>query len=433
VKGKRSEARKGPRDVVLDGRVRDVTDAGDAVIETEQGIVMARGALPGERVRVRVSEARGGVLRGALLGISSASPDRIEPQCGLSERCGGCPLMALALGAQRALKLDRVRRALVGVCAAGVVMQLEDLGAPFGYRRRARFAWKQVGRSVVLGYHAHGSRQLIDVAACPVLEPALAQALSAVRSALIPRLTGSGEIELSALDSDHVFASVHSDAALTAESYRAAETLACTPPVVSVALRVNDGAPARFGNVVGSAVGLDGAPLLAPVEGFSQVNAAVNARLGELVLELAAAHGVHVLELYAGQGNFSIGLAAQAESLIAVESNQASASACRDNLRVRQYARARVIASDVATARLPDRCDVIVLDPPRGGAPELAALAARSHAQRVVYVSCHMTTLGRDLRALHAVGFEADRIHALDMFPQTAHVEAVVRMRRSAS
>jgi 23S rRNA (uracil1939-C5)-methyltransferase len=50
-----------------------------------------------------------------------------------------------------------------------------------------------------------------------------------------------------------------------------------------------------------------------------------------------------------------------------------------------------------------------------------------------VYVSCHMTTLNRDLRALHAAGFSADRVHAVDMFPQTAHVEAVVRMRRSAS
>jgi 23S rRNA (uracil1939-C5)-methyltransferase len=433
VKAKRSESRKGPRDVVLEGRVRDVSDAGDSVIETEQGIVMARGALPGEQVRVRVTDSRRGVLRGAVLGISSASPDRIEPQCGLSERCGGCPLMALTLDAQRALKLERVRRALVGVCAAGVVTQLEERGAPFGYRRRARFAWKQVGRSVVLGYHAHGSRQLIDVAACPVLEPALAQALLAVRSVLIPLLTGSGEIELSALDSDHVFASVRCDAVLPPESYRAAETLACTPPVVSVALRMNDGAPARFGSIVGSARGLDGAPLLTPAEGFSQVNAAVNTRLGELVLELAEAPGARVLELYAGQGNFSIGLAAQAESLIAVESNQASASACRDNLRARGYERARVIASDVATARVPDRCDVIVLDPPRGGAPELAGLAVRTRAQRVVYVSCHMTTLARDLRALHAVGFEADRVHALDMFPQTAHVEAVVRMRRVTS
>jgi 23S rRNA (uracil1939-C5)-methyltransferase len=163
------------------------------------------------------------------------------------------------------------------------------------------------------------------------------------------------------------------------------------------------------------------------------VNGAVNARLRQLVFELADARAARVLELYAGQGNFTLGLAEHAESLIAIESHRASADACRDSLRAHHYEHARVIAADVAAARLPERCDVIVLDPPRAGAPELAQLAARTRARTIVYVSCHMTTLGRDLRALHAVGFEADRVHALDMFPQTAHVEAVVRMRRIVS
>jgi 23S rRNA (uracil1939-C5)-methyltransferase len=412
---------------VLEGRVRDVTDAGDAVVETERGIVMARGALPDERVRVRIDAARGGVLRGAVLAVLSPSPDRIQPDCVLSERCGGCPLMSLALGAQRRLKLERVERAVSGLFGQPTAIQLEELGPAFGYRRRARFAFKQISRSVVLGYRAHASQQLIDVAQCPVLDPALAEALLGVRSLLVPVLAGAGEIELSTLEPGQVYVSVRAAAALPAESYRAAEALAARAPVVSVALRVADGAPARFGQAA-----LD-ATQSAAGDGFSQVNATVNARLQELVFELAETRAARVLELYAGQGNFTLGLAQHAESLIAVESNPASANACRERLRAHHCLQARVIASDVANARLPDRCDVIVLDPPRAGAAELAGLAVRARAQTVVYVSCHMTTLGRDLRALHAAGFVADRVHALDMFPQTAHIEAVVRMRRIAS
>jgi 23S rRNA (uracil1939-C5)-methyltransferase len=92
-----------------------------------------------------------------------------------------------------------------------------------------------------------------------------------------------------------------------------------------------------------------------------------------------------------------------------------------------------VIASDVRVLQLKDRFDVVVLDPPRGGCPNLLALVKAARPQRVVYVSCHMTTLSRDLRALHAEGFVADRAHALDMFPQTGHVEAVVRMVRATT
>jgi 23S rRNA (uracil1939-C5)-methyltransferase len=432
VKSKRAQATDG---VALSGLVRDVTDAGDAVVETEErGIVMMRGGLPGERVRVRVEETRRGVARGVLLALLTPSPDRIASPCALSERCGGCPLSSLQLPAQHALKLERVRRAVAGLCAPGVDPDMASPGAALAYRRRARFRFQRVGANVQLGYFAHGSHTLIDVDACPVLEPSLDRALQQLRAVLAPALTGSGEIEVSAFAAERVVANVRCESAAPPTAYRAAEALAARAPFAGVSLSVSDGAAARFGEVTGSAaVGLDGAPVHAPSQGFSQVHAAANERLGSLVVELAESNGARVLELYAGHGNFTVVLAQHAQSLVAVEGNPASAAACRDNLRAREYTAARVIAADVAAARLPERCDVIVLDPPRAGAPPLAGIVTKTRAERVVYVSCHMTTLQRDLRALHAAGYVADRVHAIDMFPQTAHVEAVVRMRRGAS
>jgi 23S rRNA (uracil1939-C5)-methyltransferase len=432
VKGKRAHTTDS---VALSGLVRDVTDAGDAVVETEErGIVMMRGALPGERVRVRVEETRRGVARGVLLALLTPSPDRIESPCALSERCGGCPLISLQLPAQHALKLERVRRAVAGLCAPAVDPDMASPGAAFAYRRRARFRYQRVGNGVVLGYFAHGSHRLIDVDACPVLEPSLDRALRELREVLAPTLTGSGEIEVAALAGDRVVAHVRCESAAPSAAYRAAEALAARASFAGVSLSVAEGAAARFGEATHSAaVGLDGAPVHAPSEGFSQVHAAANERLGSLVLELAESAGARVVELYAGHGNFTVLLAQHAQSLVAVEGNPASAAACRDNLRARDYSAARVIAADVAAARLPERCDVIVLDPPRAGAPQLASIVAKTQPERVVYVSCHMTTLSRDLRALYAAGYVADRVHAIDMFPQTAHVEAVVRMRRGAS
>lgn len=417
--------------VTLEGRVRDVTDGGECVVETERGIVMTHGALPGERVALRVNDKRGGVARGTLLSVLTPAPERVAPACGIAVRCGGCPLMSLDLDAQRALKLQHVERALAKVRDENLQLELEAGASALGYRRRARFAFR-AKRGAVLGYHAHASRELIDVERCPVLEPALEAALALVRAELLPRLAGDGEIELSSLDATQVSMSVSCSANLPPETYRAAEALAQRAPIVAVSLRVGDLAPARFGDLPALVSASDGRPLTAPPHGFAQVNAGVNALLVQRVLELAEPAGARVLELYAGHGNFTIALATQASELLAVEGDAAAADACRENLRSRGFARASVRASDVGQLQLKARYDVIVLDPPRAGCAKLAALASEARPERIVYVSCHMTTLSRDLQALHALGYRADRALALDMFPQTGHVEAVVRVRRHA-
>ncbi|MEY4514966.1 MAG: hypothetical protein RLZZ450_7088 [Pseudomonadota bacterium] len=421
------------RSAVLEGHVRDVTDAGDSVVETEQGIVLVTGGLPGERVRVRTEQARAGVLRGDLLAVLTPASDRIEPVCRITERCGGCPVMSLQLESQWQLKKRRVERAVEGLCADGVSVQLEAAGEPVGYRRRARMAFRRVGQGLVLGYHAHGSRQLVDVEQCPVLTPELDAALAHVRTLLGPLLMGVGVLELDGLSAERVAVSISCESAQSAEAYRAAEQLASTTPIAVVALRVGEGAPALFGDQSTPQLARDGLPITVPRHGFSQVNAAVNTRLAQRVLELAEPQAARVLELYAGHGNFTLELAAHAAQLLAVEADERAVEACRQNLRVREQKQARVLMADVRQFNVRERFDVLVLDPPRGGCPALATLAQQTRPARVVYISCHMTTLQRDLRALHAAGYVADRVHALDMFPQTGHVEAIVRMRRVVS
>jgi 23S rRNA (uracil1939-C5)-methyltransferase len=136
-----------------------------------------------------------------------------------------------------------------------------------------------------------------------------------------------------------------------------------------------------------------------------------------------------VLELFAGHGNFSVALAAQASELRAVESDQQAAEACRQNLRERKLGHARVVCDDAARgAQGRTHVDVVVLDPPRTGArAALSAIVAR-RPKRIVYVSCDGATLRRDLGELAASGYRVDAAAAFDMFPQTSHLEAVVRL-----
>jgi 23S rRNA (uracil1939-C5)-methyltransferase len=414
---------------VLEGRVRDVVDSGESVIETDAGVVLVHGGLPGERVRVRSEGQRQGAMRGSLLEVLEASASRIEPPCPLAAQCGGCPLMALELEAQRALKAQRLSRALANAGAPeGFPVAIETVGPPLGYRSRARLAFRKLAQRSLIGYREHAGPQRVDVDQCLVLEPALAAALAQVRERLGPKLEGSGEIELALRDDAQVVIHISCEAPVRPAMYGAAEDLARQAPIAGVTLRIADGAPARFGDLERALHASDGGALHAPATAFAQANSAVNRRLAELVTELAEPADARVIELYAGHGNFSVSLASRSRALWAVEGDTAAAEACRKNFADRGFSHARVLSQDVSQLKLDERADVLVLDPPRAGAKALAEITRRVRATRVVYVSCHMTTLARDLKALAPLGYVVDRAHMLDMFPHTAHVEAVVRL-----
>lgn len=412
---------------VVVGRVRDLVDSGESVVETELGVVLVRGGLPGEQVRVRAEAARQGVRHGQLVEVLTASSARVEPACAVVDRCGGCPMMRLDLTAQRELKRERVLRALRSG-GFDCEVALEPVGEGLGYRRRARLAFRRTAQRCLIGYRQGSGHQLVDVDDCPVLDRALNAALGQIRGQLAGALEGSGTLTLDSDDSGRVVVQLICDQPVGPAVYRAAEALASVAPICGVSLRVGTGAPASFADAQVRARASDARPLRAP--GFSQANAEVNRRLSELVVELAQPSGARVLELYAGHGNFSVELAGSAAAFWAVEGDRAAAEACRENLAARGLSHARVLAQDVATLSLRERVDVVVLDPPRAGAKPLAALVERARAQRVVYVSCHMTTLARDLKALAPLGFRAERAHALDMFPQTAHIEAIVLLKK---
>jgi 23S rRNA (uracil1939-C5)-methyltransferase len=416
------------------GVVRDVTQEGASVVETARGLLFVHGGLPGEEVSVRVGHKRGGVLWGELQRVLVASPARIDAPCELASRCGGCPLMTLAADAQQALKLEHVQRALRDVSAETLELQLRTVGPALGYRRRVRLAFRKTAQAALLGHRQSGSHRIVDAERCVVLDPALGRALELVRRELLSLLDGSGELELVKHEPDAALITISCDQPARPQAYRAAQALSGEPGIAGVALRVQDGVPASFGATQQTSLAADGLPLSAPARSFAQANAAVNAELCSLVSELAEPSGAHVIELYAGHGNFTVNLARTASALEAFELDAQAADACRENLRARGLEKARVHTADAAQLAPGDRnlrkADVIVVDPPRGGAPGLAALAARTSPARIVYVSCHMTTLARDLRALALLGYRADRAYALDMFPQTAHVEAVVRLQR---
>ncbi|MGB8330525.1 MAG: methyltransferase domain-containing protein, partial [Polyangiales bacterium] len=212
--------------------------------------------------------------------------------------------------------------------------------------------------------------------------------------------------------------------------FEACEALCKRPVIAGVALRTGDaGHAATWGQTTMTIRVAEGETLKGPSSAFAQANDGVNAKLTAAVVELAAPAGLRVLELYCGIGNFTVGLAAGAKSLVAIEQDPGAVEACRANLK-RRGLDARVTLGD---ANRPPRgqYDVVVLDPPRQGARELFELGkVLPGPKRVVYVSCDTATLARDLRLAAGKGYRIDRLIGFDMFPQTAHLESVVRLVR---
>jgi 23S rRNA (uracil1939-C5)-methyltransferase len=387
------------------GRQRDPPDAATAADGRATFVPLA---APGERVRARIVRAKDRVAWAELVAIERPGPARVPPPCPLFGACGGCQWQHVTLDAQRAAKKAIVVRALgAGVDVGDVVAA----SAPLGYRDRAKLA---VGKGGTLGFRGRRSHDVVDVPACPLFGPEMERALPALR-ALAGGLPADTELEVQAgAEGVHLNVS-HTDATGAGHAKREIDRLNAAGIVgLSIAGKPTLGAAAVNVSEEG------GAPLPIPAGGFAQVGRAANAALVAAVMTaVGEAPGV-VLELYAGSGNFTRRLVGVAT---AVHASDADPSALERGKRVAPGAAWSPRPQAVAA-------DTVVLDPPREGADRASLDVAIKARRRVVYVSCDPQTLARDARKLEGAGFRLVSAVALDLMPQTFHVEVVATFDR---
>lgn len=354
---------------------------GDAVARHEGLVIFVPFGLPGEEARVLITEQRPTLARGRIVEILQPSPERVAAACRHFGECGGCTWQQMDYAAQLRAKTDLVRTQLARVAGLPDVPVRECLPSPqpYGYRNRARLAVLGDGR---VGYRAAASHTLVAVQECPILEPGLEQQLGA----LVPP-PGRDEVTL------------------------------------RVPMR-----PMRVGDE----------EYLVSDGSFFQVNTRQAAALVRLVLDALALRGSEaVLDLYCGVGLFTLPIARRAAFVLGVEIEGSSVHDAGQNLVGLPHAELLLAPVEQALHDervLSRRWDAVVLDPPRRGVdrPALERIAALD-APAIVYVSCDPATLARDLRLLAEHGYGLLRAQPVDMFPQTAHVETVVLLRRDPS
>jgi len=424
---------------VLELSVTGVAHGGWCVARDPGGrVVFVRHALPGERVRARITEATAKFARAEATEVLVGSADRVDPPCPHARPggCGGCDWQHASLAAQRRLKGEVVRQQLLRIAGIDRQVTVEPVAGDdggLGWRTRVRYSVNTDGTAGLL---AHRSHDVVDVGDCPIAHPL-------VNSANVTRLNWreARAVEVVASPSSGERAVIVTPRPGTGRGGGAAKP-AVTEAVQKLGRRADTVLAAGRGSGLTRLSGRGSLRLAAAGRGwrvgagaFWQVHPGAADALAAAVLgSLGPRAGDVALDLYCGAGLFAGALAeavGPGGAVIAVDSDRAAVRDARHNLRRQPWA--RVHAGDVAAVLARGgwpRPRLAVLDPPRTGAarPVIERLLMPGRLRRVAYVSCDPATLARDIAVFAGSGWRLAGLRAFDAFPMTHHVECVATL-----
>jgi 23S rRNA (uracil1939-C5)-methyltransferase len=430
---------------IIEADITDLSHDGRGVARVEGKATFVTRALPGERVRARVTRKRRSFDEAQTQEVLQASPERVEPRCQHFDVCGGCALQHMTPEAQIRAKqrvlienLERIGQ----VSPESVLAPLRS--ASWGYRRKARLSVRWVAKKgrVLVGFREEDSRYVADIRRCEVLVPQVGERIEAISDLLqtLDARQSIAQIEVAAGDTQTalVFRNLQPLEQADLDRLRAfaRETglaVMLQPGGIDSVVPLEPAEIDLHYMLPAHQVRLDFLPL-----DFVQVNAAMNAAMVDHTLGLLALTPEdRVLDLFSGLGNFTLPMARHAARVTGVEGEHGLVARAMDNAR-RNDLDGRIdmhvanLAEDQRQAEWARRdYDMILLDPPRSGAEAVLEYLPGRSVRRVVYVSCHPGSLARDAGILvKRHGFKLRQAGVMDMFPHTGHVESIALFER---
>ena len=433
-------------------KIKKIIVGGKGLARPDSGkVIMAGFVLPGEIVRIREIKELPGYIEGELIEVIEPAATRIEPGCDYYGECGGCDLQHGEYPEQLKIKKAIVREALVRtrVLSDEIVQDVVPSPDQWGYRCRLRL---QIDKDGQPGFFRKKSNSFIAINTCPVATAAINTALAELDSTrclkelaancdevellqspadqkitLVLLLKGSykapGEIIQAISECDHInyiSCKTGKDFFYLQRQIDPDTDTATDPPPLSQTIPLPDHT---------CTLSWSGGC-------FSQVNAAQNEQLIQIVCDLAGdLTSKTVLDLFCGMGNFSIPLAMQGGTVTGIEWNRESIKWAKLNAETAGIL-CNFFAADVNKSLhqlLSDQqqVDIIILDPPRKGIGKAARLLPKLQPERIIYISCDPATLARDLVILCNRGYNLAKLIPVDMFPQTHHIESVALLEKT--
>lgn len=421
--------------------IQSLSHDGRGISTIDNKTTFIAGALPGETVHCRITQKHPTYNEATLTEIIEASPERMTPPCQHFGLCGGCSLQHMSLAEQAGFKQATLLEQLSHFGKVTPTHILPPLNAlSTGYRRKARLGAKFVIKKdkMLVGFREKSSRYLADLDGCEVLHPKVGTQFTILKD-----IVGSlscykhiPQIEIAIGDTETALVFRHLEP-LTDDDKSKLVTFGKThdfhiylqpnPPAKVHKIFPDDNDERLTYSLPDQNITFRFHPL-----DFTQVHLEMN----RLMVDQALAHldltsEDDVLDLFCGIGNFSLPMARLAKTVTGIEGSmemveRASENSLYNNISNTCFFAENLMAESIDSAWVKQRYDKILLDPPRAGAKEVIPHIGKLGASRIVYISCNPATLARDAGLLvHQHNYELTHAGIMNMFPHTAHVEAM--------
>lgn len=436
-----------------------MTAEGSGVGKYEGMAVFVPQTAEGDEIECTIVKTGKSFCFGKCEKLITPSPERIEPDCPIYKRCGGCVYRHMTYKEEARIKQRKVEDAVKRI--GGFDLKCEEMLAaadPDRYRNKAQLPCRaDANGKLSLGFFAQRSHNVVDCVDCLLQPKEFAPIISAfkrfvdetkaeiynestnkgrVRHLYLRRSSLTGKIMVcivvngNGLHGEDVLVKMLREASGKIESIIINRNTEKTNVILGKKCRVVWGSEYLTERICG--VDFRISPL-----SFLQVNIPQAERLYTRAAEYAALTGKEtVLDLYCGAGTIGLTMAKNAGRLIGAEIVPEAVENAKENAALNGIENARFIEGDAAVAAetLKNegiKPDVVIIDPPRKGCePELIDTIAQMSPDRVVYVSCDCATLARDMKIFAEKGYQPQKMTAVDMFPRTAHVESVVLLAK---
>ncbi len=426
-------------------KIDSIAQGGRGVARADGYVVFVSGALPGDRVRARLTKAKRDFAEAQAVELIDPSPDRVPDQClHEGEPCPGAPWQGLPYERQLNEKCEQIDAALrrLGRLDGFDLEPAVPAVQPWRYRNKLEYSFGERNGHLALGFHRRGSwTDVIDAEDCLLASERNNEARNRVREwarrEAIPAYDPRGQTGV-------LRNLVVREGRRTGQIQTRLVSAPASFPEPPVDLHTVVEGPG--GGTYGP-TGVLGEEFL--TEELSQLEFRVsssaffqtNTEMAERLYEIAAGHAElsgreRVFDLYCGIGTIGLSLARGAGEVWGIETVPEAVADAEENARRNGIANAHFIAADVRLGVRPllervGRPDVVVVDPPRAGlSKKVIRRVIECGARRIVYVSCNPTTLAPNASQLTDAGYTLRRVRPVDMFPQTPHVECVALLEK---
>ncbi|AWB67583.1 23S rRNA (uracil(1939)-C(5))-methyltransferase RlmD [Saccharobesus litoralis] len=421
---------------------------GEGVAKLEGKVVFVKGALPTEKVKIKIIDSKKRVASAQLISISNKSEERREPFCAHYQACGGCQLQHLTHAGQLLYKQDVVAGLLKKHGwldkQTSLPWQATIKSKESAYRTRVRLAayYDNKSRSVSIGYRQASNKKIVQITQCDIMLPQLSCLIEPLR-VLVNRFTNKqaiGHIDLNAFHCEpekqdgkpivnfrFLKPFSQQDLALLS-TFQLQHNVIITQQIAqNIAVDLNNQAVTLEYYLLGKSISFSSSD-------FTQINKDINqAMVAQAIDWLDLNKNDEVLDLYCGLGNFSLPIADKVKRVAGIEGVLDMVDKAQHNANLNQLTHCHFYHGNLEEGVSIDdtKFNKLLLDPARAGAENICKTIQANNFDLILYVSCNPSSLARDGRLLIEKGYTVAKIGLLDMFPNTSHIETMVLFKKN--